>query len=130
MPTNASRFIRRIQVRTDQVSREILPTFLRAASLDALTRVIEKTPVDTGRARGNWQLAVGSIPRGEIRPLSVQDTITEGTARLGAVEAGDTIYIVNNVPYIIPLEFGHSGQAPQGMVRLTAAELKAGGIFA
>ena len=34
------------------------------------------------------------------------------------------VYFCNNVPYAYPLEFGHSQQAPGGMVRVTAAEFQ------
>ena len=33
--------------------------------------------------------------------------------------AGQVAFIVNNLPYAIPLEYGHSTQAPNGMVRIT-----------
>lgn len=124
MGTNANRFIRRVQVRRDKVSREVLPTFQRKVSLDVLARLIHRTPVDTGRARGNWQLAVGAIPRGEIRPLTAELIAQEAIPRLAVLEAGDTVYISNNVPYIVPLERGSSRQAPNGMVRLTIAEVE------
>jgi len=130
MGTNAGQFIRRIQVRTDRVSREIIPLYIRKVALDALARLIEKTPVDEGRARGNWQLAIGTIPRGEIRPLTGDVLIDEANKRLAEYEPGEIVNITNNVPYIIPLENGHSGQAPNGMVKVTIAELQAAGIAA
>ena len=37
-----------------------------------------------------------------------------------------TIIIVNGVPYIIILEYGHSKQAPQGFVRITMRQLAFG----
>ncbi len=39
------------------------------------------------------------------------------------VRPGDTIWISNNLPYIVKLEEGHSQQAPQGMVALSIAEV-------
>lgn len=40
-------------------------------------------------------------------------------------DVGDkTIYISNNLPYIVALEFGHSKQAPNGMVGVATANLK------
>jgi hypothetical protein len=52
----------------------------------------------------------------------------KSTARIvdGAIEfkAGDTAYITNSLPYAIPLEFGHSQQAPGGMVRITVARFQ------
>ena len=38
------------------------------------------------------------------------------------VQVGDRIGVVNNVEYIRALEYGHSQQAPQGMVRVTVAQ--------
>ncbi|NTX09022.1 hypothetical protein, partial [Myxococcus sp. CA040A] len=37
---------------------------------------------------------------------------------------GDTVYVTNNLPYARRLEFGHSAQAPRGMVRVTVARLR------
>jgi hypothetical protein len=34
------------------------------------------------------------------------------------------IWIYNNLPYIERLEFGHSQQAPLGMVRISIAEIE------
>lgn len=44
----------------------------------------------------------------------------------GAIEfpIGETAYITNSLPYAIPLEFGHSTQAPHGMVRVTLVEFE------
>ncbi len=35
------------------------------------------------------------------------------------------VILLNNVEYIEPLENGHSGQAPEGMIEITVAELLA-----
>lgn len=50
-----------------------------------------------GRARASWQFS-------QTSPVSVK--------------------VESNLPYIVALEFGHSSQAPQGMVRITAARLE------
>ena len=34
---------------------------------------------------------------------------------------GDTVYIYNNLIYSVPLEYGWSTQAPNGVVRITLA---------
>ncbi len=79
-----------------------------------------------GRFRANWNFSIGSVDNSfRIRP---DPTGAEATARLvaGAIEfkAGETAFIVNNLPYAIPLEFGHSTQAPGGMVRVTVARFQ------
>lgn len=97
---------------------------IRKIALDLFTRVILKSPVDTGRFRGNWQVAIGSIPSGT---LAIDDkggtaTIAKVTAETLGLVAGQTITLVNNLAYASALEYGHSKQAPNGMVRLTLQE--------
>lgn len=100
---------------------------VRKVSLDIFRRVILRTPVRSGRARGNWQCAINNIPVGEIETVD-----TNGATTLEAVadaikdaKAGDVIYLVNNVPYILKLENGSSKQAPAGMVGITLTEFGA-----
>jgi hypothetical protein len=124
-------------------------TMQRKIALEGLCRLVQKTPVDTGRARANWQVGInqdpvdtphpagepfaGSAPAGE-RPLSDvpplaqcgQETFEVGAAVIAAMPLC-TCYITNNVEYIEELEHGHSGQAPRGMLALTVEELQ--GIF-
>ena len=92
---------------------------VRAVCLSLLSQVVVGTPVDTGRARGNWQASINT-------PITstVPDTDKSGGATIskgkGAVAqaTGKVFYITNNLPYIYPLEFeGHSKQAPHGWVR-------------
>lgn len=128
-------------------------TAARAIVLTIFSGVIEKTPVDTGMARGNWQIGFDTIPRGI---LSAPDR-TKGSAS-GRVQSalgnqpiiGHVVYLVNNLPYIGTLEYGgypnppkhgswvkgkkgghyvikssggYSKQAPAGMVRVTLSEI-------
>ena len=79
-----------------------------------------------GRFRGNWMFSIGapdSTTTEEVDPSG-----TKSTARIiaGSLEfkAGDTCYITNSLGYAIPLEFGHSTQAPGGMVRITVSRFQ------
>ncbi|MFD2235945.1 HK97 gp10 family phage protein [Aureimonas populi] len=103
-------------------TREKLETAVRKIALDAFTEVILMSPVDTGRFRGNWQVAIGNIPTGtvEIDDKTGTATIGKVQAETLKLQAGQTIFLVNNLPYAQALEYGHSQQAPGGMVRLTA----------
>ena len=96
----------------------------RKIALEVFTRVILRSPVDTGRFRGNWQVAIGSVPAGtlEVDDKSGQATIGKMTAKALGLEAGDVITLVNNLPYAWRLETGWSQQAPGGMVGLSVAE--------
>ncbi|MEE9367039.1 MAG: hypothetical protein V3W44_10155 [Dehalococcoidales bacterium] len=73
-----------------------------------------------GRARGNWQIGIGADPEGEgDDPPDPTGSRVLDTARaeLAGYEFGtEKIFIVNNVPYIGPLNNGSSAQAPAGFV--------------
>lgn len=88
-------------------------------SLFKLSRsVVFMTPVDEGRAQGNWFASIDSFNSSMISDktspqLSQIENITDDVA-------GSTFYLINNLPYIGRLEFdGHSTQAPNGMVRVS-----------
>lgn len=87
--------------------------------------VVKKTPVDTGRARGNWHISKGS-PEPQILERDDKNgrILPEEIEKINSAKAEETIYIQNNLPYINALEYGHSKQAPQGMVRLTMANVE------
>ncbi|MCF5715166.1 hypothetical protein I9H06_16380 [Pseudomonas tremae] len=79
-----------------------------------------------GRFRGNWMFGIGA-PDGTTTE-EIDPSGSKSTARIanGVLEfhAGDVAYITNSLPYAIPLEFGHSTQAPNGMVRVTLANFQ------
>jgi hypothetical protein len=123
--------MRRIEINT--VRR--LDLFGRKIALELFRRVIYKTPVDSGRARANWQVTIGSAASGtvEIDDTNGSATMTRATAASRGFRAGDIIYLTNNLPYIMKLEEGgypdgpktvggFSRQAPAGMVALTVQE--------
>lgn len=96
--------------------------FQKRIALEALRKIVLRTPVDTGRARGNWQTTIGAAPESE----SLQaDPIQAGVNAIHQLGAFSIVFVSNNVPYIIYLEDGTSQQAPAGMVQLTLEELKA-----
>lgn len=114
-----ARFVEKAKGNVDLVVRKV--------ALDLFKRVIMKSPVDTGRFKGNWQVQIGSIPAGtlEIDDKAGTATIAKVTAETLNLRAGQIIYLVNNLPYARRLEYGHSKQAPGGMVRVTVAEFNA-----
>ena len=83
-----------------------------------------KTPVDTGRARGNWQTTIGKPATGNVDAEDKGGGATIAKVA-GAVQGWDGMgdaFLSNNLPYINRLENGYSGQAPSGMVRVTMTE--------
>lgn len=82
--------------------------------------VVVGTPVDTGRARGNWIPAIGKPPTRPVPTLDKSGTAGLGNAKtlFARYDLGDgKIFIVNNLPYIQRLNEGHSQQAPAGFVQ-------------
>jgi len=109
----------------DRELPDIVQEWQRRIGLAALTSVVLKTPVDTGRARANWQAG----PTTSESPLDVLDKLGGDTVERGRAAASNQrpfqpFYIFNNVEYIGYLEEGSSEQAPQGMAALTVRELE------
>lgn len=96
-------------------------TVFKKIVFEAYTRFVQRSPVDSGRFRASWTVqestpnlttkAPGSYSGAPpIPPYTVSQPYT-------------IVWIANALPYAERLEFGWSKQAPQGMVRLTLAEL-------
>lgn len=96
-------------------------------AIEIFSSVVKKTPVDTGRARGNWIVSKGSEKTGETNRTDKQKYGSSSSykntekKKLGSLNGDESIYIQNNLPYIKALEYGHSKQAPSGMVGVTMA---------
>lgn len=111
--------IERLRRNSDQLCRALL--------LETQSRLMQKTPVDTGRARANWNLSIGEIDPAvdeEATSADVPGKQAEGVAVVAEFRAGQVGYVTNALPYIPELEKGHSKQAPAGMVAVTVAELQ------
>ena len=88
-----------------RIIRQVIEGESRDVARAVHTKIVERTPVDTGNARQGWKL----------------NKVTAGYE------------ILNEVPYITILEAGRfenpgrgSPQAPRGMVDVTLADLAAG----
>lgn len=94
--------------------------------LEALRRLVMRTPVDTGRARGNWQVTIAEPSEGQVEVFDSEGsaTISKGLAALAGLPNFQVVWISNNVDYIEFLEHGSSTQAPEGMLAITIEELR------
>ena len=109
-----------------QRARSNTQVVVKKVMLELFAKVIYKTPVDTGLARNSWFTGINSIPTevGETAKRGGKDSRERMKSELADIKIeGQTIYLVNNLPYIQKLEFGASDQAPQGMVRLSIQEI-------
>lgn len=130
MATNSDNFDRfRFELKREfeQLNDVQFSQFVRKVGLETLERVVMRTPVRTGRARGNWQVAITAPSRRvlDMSDPSGRETIERGRRELASVKIPPRIYITNNVPYIERLENGYSRRAPRGMVGITLEEIKA-----
>lgn len=94
------------------------------AAIAILDTVVHRTPHDTGEARKNWVVAIRTS-RPPNTPTKETDydgdaTVAEGVAIIQNTkrQPGQAIFISNSAPHIVPLNQGHSKQAPAGFVEL------------
>ena len=100
----------------------------RITALKVLRGVVLSTPVDTGRAKGNWRVGVNVDPTEEINREDKAGAITisvgagqiESAKGIGLAE----IFVSNNLPYIERLNDGYSAQAPAKFVEKAIAQAK------
>lgn len=121
-----------------EAAQENAEQVFRSAAFDLFSKIIQRTPVDTGRARANWQLTIRSpdlkkIGRGRKRKATTAKLLSDKRkAEIVALDRlyedwkpGYSVWITNNLPYINRLETGTwSDQAPQGMVAISIAEVQ------
>ena len=120
---------KRLEMIADGIGSHV-EVYVRKAAVAADTAAVMSTPVDTGRARSNWRVAIGapiltetgfSGPSkakggGKGRTEAFQSALNEGMAVAPTWRLGmGSIFISNSVPYIVRLDNGYSAQAPKGM---------------
>lgn len=117
---------RNVQINANEV--------LKRTALNIDKNIILTTPVDTGRARANWQVQINFPASGEVNSPNNEYDKTGQTyisfnqsAILAFPKNVNTIHITNNLPYINRLNDGYSAQAPakfvQKAIQLTVANL-------
>ena len=119
----------KFQLALTQFSQNMLPEYAEVA-MDVLRGVVLNTPVDTGRARGNWQVTTNTPATGQtqVKTKNGARAIQDGTSKINSANVADgtTIWITNNVPYIERLEDGWSAQKPDGILLPTLNSIRTG----
>lgn len=116
-----------------KVNRRI-DTQIRKSTIELFSSVVKMTPVDTGRARGNWMPSITSpITEARDKKTPIGTTVINEIVSVVPRNAGHIVWLSNNLPYIRKLEYepvgkGGSVQAPQGMVRISMQRF--GSMFA
>ena len=131
MANDLASFRRRMTVRGKRLVQNS-EQLVRKVALAADQAVVFETPVDTGRARSNWIVAINSAPDDIIQPYApgefgstgarnAQAAINQAEEVISSYQSGDTIHISNNLPYIQRLNDGYSAQAPANFVETAIA---------
>ena len=97
-------------------------TFTKKVTGEMLQGVIVATPVDTGQARSNWRVKVGSVDgtTDESTDKSGQGAISKGIATIQSGGGlGKIVYLSNSLKYIEKLNDGWSMQAPKNFMQIT-----------
>lgn len=113
----------------------------RGLALSLFSKVIERTPVGNpdiwkgsapkgyvgGTLRGNWGVRINSAPDRILKTVDKTGSKTKRKVEtaVAKLKLGQSIYLVNNLPYAQAVEHGHSTkQAPRGMVAITVRSFK------
>jgi ABC-type sugar transport system substrate-binding protein len=96
-----------------------VPQLTKEVAQHIVEDVARENPVLTGQSAANWKTAIGapdtSWDQGP-NPQAGQHSIDSAKAALVSLAMGQTVYITNNVPYIVDLNSGSSAKAPAGFV--------------
>lgn len=131
LKSNFPKFIASVKV--DLQKRELQDAAtIREICFEAFSDIIRRSPVDTGLFRSAHALTITSpsvfkpepIRRapGTSGPLITATREAQAQQSLSFIKdrTERTIFITNNLEYALPLEFGSSRQAPNGVYRLAA----------
>lgn len=106
----------------------------RALALDVQANLQEDTPRDTGWARANWVMSLGSPAEdpgvagikdptpAQVSAAATRQRTSEGDVLAYSDITQGAIFTTNNVPYIGALNAGHSPQATAGFVQRAVAD--------
>ena len=103
------------------------PAIARQVAILVDQAVVTSTPVDTGRARSNWQAHLGAPVSGTVDALfpgrggstgeqNTAASLAAARAVISGFRGESSIHITNNLEYIEDLNRGSSAQAPAQFV--------------
>lgn len=124
----------------DQVALRVqadLEAKARARMHKLFTRIVMRTPVDTGRTQANWNVSQGTPNYTFTEATNLSRAIAE-VDKVKTMPMGAKVFLANGAPHIRLLEYGgyplvpkhptgktsggFSTQAPAGMVRISVIE--------
>lgn len=115
--------------RINKRNAERLRLVLQESHTEIASRTIERSPVDSGLFRNNWFSGLNNPNLKVTANVAKKAFGTGGGARFNEAlqlttefTMGDVLFLTNSLPYARRIEFGWSQMAPNGIVRLTAAQ--------
>lgn len=116
---------------SDVLLPEYQTIFVKKISMKLLIKLINNSPVRTGRFRGAWVLGVNSANRSEPDTPDKSEgeaniSFQRADGLVAQLKSGEiAIYLSNNLDYALMLEYGWSKQAPAGMAAVSLNEIEA-----
>ena len=98
-----------------------LETVVQKSTADLFRAIVEKSPVDTGRFKGNWNVSQNAPNLATTEAANPQRGVSEAN-NAQSIPVGGVAYLANGLPYARRLEYGWSKQSPAGMVRVSVIE--------
>ncbi len=125
--TNIREFVKAVKTEIELEGFRQFRLFKNKMAKTVLNRVVDRTPVDTGRLKGNWVVGINSIPEGF--DANRFDKGGEGSKAAGRAvidsSSGifDDLFIVNNVNYLTYVHDGTDRITANPFVAQVADEL-------
>ena len=124
---SAADFSKSLMTMADYVDGSIVQ-IVKKACIDLYRRIVERTPVDTGRAKASWGLSIFNsadvATKSKYSESQISEIINTEVRDFTTKRLGTQVVIYNNLEYIEFLENGSSGQAPTGMVTVSLVEFE------
>lgn len=117
---DVARFVRQANLKVDQVVSGVV--------FSLGSKMIDATPVLTGRARGNWLVSMDGLKKDKTAAFDKSGALSKNRLAVSldgfSTRKTKMIWFTNTLEYIIPLEYGHSAKSPEGMVRATLSNFR------
>ena len=109
-------------------SKKAVVSMVKKIAFEAYSRILKKTPVDKGFLRGAWTLAIGTPSDENTQKMlghsgkgglfgkkseQLQGQFNEAMAQMATLEALQTVWISNAMPYVETVEFGGYPNPPK-----------------
>ncbi len=120
--SKVDRDFKRALVKLEKTSEKII----RATSLQLFSAIVDDTPVDTGRLRGNWQATLGAPS--QITVSTDDKTGNPTKSKIGftvsKLEMNKSVFLTNNLPYAEVIENGNARVRGNFMVKRAVASFE------